>query len=176
MPFEFIRSEVLLQGRAFKIRRDTLKTPDGRETNYEIIEHGGSVVIVPIDDEGNLLFVRQYRHATGLDLLEFPAGTRDGDEPHEECAAREVREETGMEAGNLLRVGDFYLAPGYSSEFMAVFVATDLTHNPLPGDDDEFLQVEKVPVNEADALFARGDVPDAKSMAAWLLAKPYLEQ
>jgi ADP-ribose pyrophosphatase len=176
MPFEFIRSEVLLQGRAFKIRRDTLKTPDGRETNYEIIEHGGSVIIVPVDDEGNLLFVRQYRHAAGLDLLELPAGTRDDDEPYEDCAAREIREETGMEAGTLQRVGDFYLAPGYSSEFMAVFVATDLKPNPLPGDDDEFLQVEKVPAKDADAMFARGDVPDAKSLAAWLLAKPYLEK
>lgn len=176
MPFEFIRSEVLLQGRAFKIRRDTLKTPDGRETNYEIIEHGGSVIIVPIDDEGNLLFVRQYRHAAGLDLLELPAGTRDGDEPYEDCAAREIREETGMEAGRLQRVGDFYLAPGYSSEFMAVFLATNLKENPLPGDDDEFLQVVKVPLNDADAVFARGDVPDAKSLAAWLLAKPYLEK
>lgn len=176
MPFEFISSEVLLQGRAFKIRRDTLKAPDGRETKYEIIEHGGSVVIVPIDEEGNILFVRQYRHAAGLDLLELPAGTRDGDEPYEECAAREIREETGMEAGKLQRVGDFYLAPGYSSEFMAVFVATDLKHNPLPGDDDEFLQVEKVPAKDAMEMFARGDVPDAKSLAAWLLAKPFLEK
>ena len=176
MAFEFISSEVLLQGRAFKIRRDTLKTPDGRETKYEIIEHGGSVVIVPIDHEGNILFVRQYRHAAGLDLLELPAGTRDGDEPYEDCAAREIREETGMEAGKLQRVGDFYLAPGYSSEFMAVFLATDLKHNPLPGDDDEFLQVEKVPVKDALDMFARGDVPDAKSLAAWLLAKPFLEK
>lgn len=176
MPFEFISSEILLQGRAFKIRRDTLKTPDGRETKYEIIEHGGSVVIVPIDADGNLLFVRQYRHAAGLDLLELPAGTRDGEEPYEECAAREVREETGMEAGTLQRVGDFYLAPGYSSEFMAVFLATDLKENPLPGDDDEFLQLEKVPLREADAMFAGGQVPDAKSLAAWLLAKPFLEE
>lgn len=176
MPFEFIRSEVLLQGRAFKIRRDTLKTPDGREAKYEIIEHGGSVVIVPIDDDGNLLFVRQYRHAAGLDLLELPAGTRDLEEPYEECAAREIREETGMEAGTLQRVGDFYLAPGYSSEFMAVFLATDLKENPLPGDDDEFLQIQKIPLKEVDALFARGDVPDAKSLAAWLLAKPFLEK
>lgn len=176
MPFELIRSVVLLQGRVFKIRRDTLKTPDGRETNYEIIEHGGSVVIVPIDDDGNIHFVRQYRHASGLDLLELPAGTRDGDEPYEKCAAREIREEIGMEAGKLQRVGDFYLAPGYSSEFMAVFLATDLKPNPLPGDDDEFLQVEKVPVKDADGLFARGAVPDAKSLAAWLLAKPFLEK
>lgn len=176
MPFEFISSEVLLQGRAFKIRRDTLKTPDGRETKYEIIEHGGSVVVVPIDDAGNVLFVRQYRHATGKDLLELPAGTRDGEEPYEECAAREIREETGMEAGQLQRVGEFYLAPGYSSEFMAVFLATELKPNPLPGDDDEFLQVEKIPLQEVAQTFERGDVPDAKSLAAWLLAKPYLEK
>lgn len=175
MPFEFISSEVLLQGRVFKIRRDTLKAPDGREAKYDIIEHGGSVVIVPIDKDGNLLFVRQYRHAAGLDLLELPAGTRDGDEPYEDCAAREIREETGMEAGTLQRVGDFYLAPGYSSEFMAVFLATELKPNPLPGDDDEFLQLEKIPVKDVDAMFARGDMPDAKSLAAWLLAKPFLE-
>lgn len=176
MPFEFIRSEILLQGRAFKIRRDTLKTPDGRETKYEIVEHGGSVVLVPVDDQGNVLFVRQYRHATGQDLLELPAGTRDGEEPFEECAAREIREETGMEAGALLKVGEFYLVPGYSSEFMAVFLATDLKENPLDGDEDEFLQLEKYTVKEVNAMFERGDVLDAKSLAAWLLARPHLEK
>lgn len=176
MPFEFIRSEILLQGRAFKIRRDTLKTPDGRETKYEIVEHGGSVVLVPVDDQGNVLFVRQYRHATGQDLLELPAGTRDGEEPFEICAAREIREETGLEAGTLLKVGEFYLVPGYSSEFMAVFLATDLKENPLDGDEDEFLQLEKFPAKEVNAMFERGDVLDAKSLAAWLLARPHLEK
>lgn len=176
MPFELINSEVLLQGRAFKIRRDTLKTPNGGKAKYEIIEHGGSVVIVPIDDDRNVLFVRQYRHATGGDLLELPAGTRDDEEPYEECARREVREEIGMEAGQLQRVGEFYLAPGYSSEFMAVFLAMELKHNPLPGDEDEFLQVEKIPLQEVTARFERGDAPDAKSLAAWLLVKPYLER
>ena len=176
MPFEFIKSEILLQGRNFKVRRDTLKTPDGHETNLEILEHGGSVVLVPLDDDGNILFVRQYRHAAGLDLLELPAGTREEEEPYEDCAAREIREETGMQAGNLQKVGEFYLAPGYSSEFMAVFLATDLKHNPLKADDDEFLQVEKVPIREVTAMFERGDVPDSKSLAAWLLAKPYLEK
>lgn len=175
MPFELIQSEVLLQGRTFKVRRDTLKTPDGRETTLEIVEHGGSVVIVPIDADGNVLFVRQYRHPAGVDLLELPAGTRNGQEPHEECAAREIREETGMEAGKLKRVGEFYLAPGYSSEFMAVFLATDLKHNPLPGDEDEFLQVEKIPVQSVTDFFMRGEAPDAKSLAAWLLVKPHLE-
>ncbi len=176
MPFELIKSEELLQGRTFKIRRDTLKTPDGRETRLEIIEHGGSVVIVPVDEDGNVLFVRQYRHATGGDLLELPAGTRDGEEPYEECAAREIREETGMEAGQLQRVGDFYLAPGYSSEFMAVFLATGLKYNPLKADDDEFLQLEKIPLKDVTPIFERSEVPDAKSLAAWLLVKPHLEK
>jgi ADP-ribose pyrophosphatase len=101
MPFELLRSESLMKGRAFTIRRDTLKTPDGRETKFDIVEHGGSVIIILMDADGNLLFVRQYRHAAGMDMLELPAGTRDGDEPFEECAAREIREETGMEAGRL---------------------------------------------------------------------------
>jgi 8-oxo-dGTP pyrophosphatase MutT (NUDIX family) len=176
MPFELIRSETLLQGRAFKVKRDYLKTPDGDETKLEIIEHGGSVVLIPIDNAGNLLFVRQYRHAAGKDLLELPAGTRDKDEPFEECAAREIREETGMEAGKLQKVGDFYLAPGYSTEFMVVFLATELKHNPLQADFDEFLQVEKIPVKKAAEIFQSGEILDAKSLAAWLLAKPYLEK
>ena len=175
MPFELIRSETLLQGRAFKIRRDYLKTPNGRETRLEIIEHGGSVVLIPIDDDGNLLFVRQYRHAVGKDLLELPAGTRDNGEPFEECAAREIREETGMQAGKLQKVGEFYLAPGYSSEFMVVFLATGLKDNPLDADDDEFLEVEKIPLKQAIQMAERGDIPDAKSLAALLLAKSYLE-
>ena len=174
--FELLNSETLLQGRAFKIRRDLLKTPDGRETKFDIIEHGGSVVIIPVDAEGNLLFVRQYRHAAGSDLLELPAGTRDGDEPFEECAAREIREETGMEAGSLQKVGEFYLAPGYSTEFMAVFIATDLKHNPLEADDDEFLSVEKIPVKKAFELAMQGEVPDAKSLAALLMARSFLEK
>jgi ADP-ribose pyrophosphatase len=108
MPFEWIESEILLQGRAFKIRRDTLKTPDGRTTKLDIVDHGGSVVLLPIDEQNNLLFVRQYRHAAGGDLLELPAGTREEEEPYETCAAREIREETGMEAGSLQKIGAFY--------------------------------------------------------------------
>src|SRR5512139_1761757 len=138
MPFEFVSSEVLMEGRAFKIRRDTLKTPDGREAKYDIIEHGGSVVIVPIDDDGNLLFVRQYRHAAGLDLLELPAGTLDGGEDPKTCAQREIREETGMAAGKFEALGGFYLAPGYSTEYMYVYLATDLHSAPLEADADEF--------------------------------------
>ena len=176
MPFELIKSEIILQGRAFKIRRDFLKTSSGLETTLEIIEHGGSVVIVPIDDEGNILFVHQYRHATGQDMLELPAGTRDDDEPYEECAARETREETGMEAGKLEKIGEFYLAPGYSTEFMVVFLATDLKPNPLDADEDEFLSLEKIPLQKAMEMAESGKILDAKSIATFLLAKSHLEK
>lgn len=174
MTFELLRSETLLQGRVFRIRRDTLKTPDGRETKFEIIEHGGSVIVVPVDESGDMYFVRQYRHAAGKYLLELPAGTRDGDEPYEACAAREIREETGMQAGKLQKVGEFFLAPGYSSEFMEVYLATDLKHNPLEADEDEFLTVEKYSLKQAIAMAERGEMPDAKSLAALLMVKPYL--
>ena len=80
-----------------------------------------------------------------------------------------------MEAGKLQKVGEFYLAPGYSSEFMTVYLATGLKENPLDADDDEFLQVEKIPLKKAIQMAERGDIPDAKSLAALLLVKPYLE-
>ena len=176
MPFELLRSEVLLRGRAFNVKRDTLRTPDGRETKFDIVDHCGSVVLVPVDDAGNLLFVRQFRHAVGGDLLELPAGTRDEDEPYEQCAAREIREETGMEAGRLQKIGEFYLVPGYSTERMAAFLATELKENPLDPDDDEFLDVERIPLKRAVEMAERGEIPDAKSLAALLLAKPYMEK
>jgi ADP-ribose pyrophosphatase len=171
MPFELLRSETLLKGRAFAIRRDWLKAPDGREAKFDIIEHGGSVVIVPLDADGNLLFVRQYRHATGQDLLELPAGTLEENEDPDVCAAREIREETGFAAGKLERLGQFYLAPGYSTEFMVVYLATDLRHDPLEADADEFLSVERIPVAQAIEMARRGEVPDAKSLAALFLCQ-----
>ncbi len=176
MPsFELIKSEMILEGRAFKIRRDHLRTPDGLMTKYEIVEHTGSVVMLPVDAQGNLLFVRQYRHAARTDLLELPAGTRDPDEPYEACAAREMREETGMAAGKLERVADFYLAPGYSTEYMAVFLATDLRPDPLEADADEFLQLERIPIGKALQMALAGQMPDAKSLAALFMAQEQLK-
>ncbi len=176
MPFELIHSETLLKGRAFLIRRDHLKTPDGSETKLDIIEHGGSVIIVPVDKDGNLVFVRQYRHAAGMALLELPAGTLEKDEDPAVCAAREIREETGFAADKIKKIGDFYLAPGYSTEFMHVYLAQDLRHDPLEADADEFLSVETIPFAKAMQMAVNGEIPDAKSLAALLLAKSYLNQ
>jgi len=175
MPFELISSETIYQGRAVSIRRDLLKTPDGRTTKFDIIEHSGSVVILPIDADGNLIFVRQYRHAASIDLLELPAGTLDENEAPETCAHREIREETGMAANTINKIGQFFLAPGYSTEFMVVFLATDLHWDPLEADDDEFLKVEKIPLPKALKMAEDGELPDAKSLAALFMARPHLE-
>ena len=176
MKFKLIDSEEVFEGRVFTIRRDNLRTPDGRTTKFDIVEHHGSVVILPIDQDGNLLLVRQYRHAAEMDLLELPAGTLDSpDEAPIHCADRELREETGMASNNLLELGKFYLAPGYSTELMSVFLATDLYDNPLAPDADEFLDLVKMPVAEVLTLAEKGEMPDAKTLAALLMARPHLE-
>jgi ADP-ribose pyrophosphatase len=175
MKFELLNSETVFQGRAFSIRRDELRTPSGNTAYYDIIGHYGSVVLIPIDDEGNILFVRQYRHATQTDLLELPAGTLDGpDEARAECADRELREETGFGAKKMLKLGEFFLVPGYSTELMSVYLATELYFDPLDPDADEYLQVEKIPLAKAFNMAETGQIPDAKTLAALLMARPQL--
>jgi ADP-ribose pyrophosphatase len=174
MKFELIKSEITYVGRAFSVRRDDLLTPGGNTVKYDIIEHTGSVIIIPVDETGQMYFVRQYRHAAQVELLELPAGTLEHNEPPEEAAAREIREETGMAAGLLKEIGRFYLAPGYSTELMHVFLATGLRYDPLDPDADEYLSVEKIPVADAFILAESGQMLDAKSLAALALAKPYL--
>ena len=174
MKFQLIKSENSYTGRAFNVRRDHLLTPKGATVKYDIIEHIGSISLVPLDEAGQIYFVRQYRHAAQVDLLELPAGTLEPGEPPLEAAAREIREEIGMAAKNLQEIGSFYLAPGYSTELMHVFLATGLTPDPLDPDADEYLSVEKMTVAAAMHLAESGGMQDAKSMAALMLAKPYL--
>ena len=177
MKFELIDSETIFKGRAFSIRRDNLRTPNGQTTKFDIVEHHGSVVLLPIDNDGNLLMVRQYRHAAADDLLELPAGTLDGpDEAPLHCAEREIREEIGMAAGKLTELGKFFLVPGYSTELMTVFLATELRFDPLDPDTDEFLQVEKLPLAEVFSLAAAGKIPDAKTLASLMMARPHLDE
>jgi ADP-ribose pyrophosphatase len=174
MAFELLSSETSYKGRAFTVRRDQIRLPDGALAHLDIVEHVGAVTVLPIDDEGQVWFVRQYRHAAGLELLELPAGTLEAGEEPEACAYREIREETGMAAGKLHKIGEFFLAPGYSTEYMHVYLARHLTHDPLPGDQDEFLSVECYPVAQVYAMLQRGEFRDAKTIAALCLARPYI--
>jgi ADP-ribose pyrophosphatase len=174
MLIKTIASETVYRGRAFNVRRDHVSFPNQHVAQLDIIEHVGAVTILPIDSKGRLLFVRQYRHAAGKELLELPAGTLDPGELPENCALREIREETGYAAGKVIKIGEFFLAPGYSTEYMVVFLATDLHRDPLPSDPDEFITLEPIPIEQAYELALKGELRDGKSLAALLLARPHM--
>jgi ADP-ribose pyrophosphatase len=176
MPSEYLRNEEIYQGRAFNIRRDWVRLPDGRETSYDVVDHPGAVTLVPVDDQGRMWFVRQYRSGVRDTLLELPAGTRHADEDPELCAQREVREEIGLAAGKIQKIGEVYLAPGYSTEYMYFYLATGLYADPLEMDEDEFLVAESYPVSQVYQMAAAGEMRDGKTLAALLLARPYLEK
>jgi ADP-ribose pyrophosphatase len=171
---EVIRSERVFQGRAFDVRVDQVRRPNGVVSQLDLVEHIGAVALVPRDDRGRLWFVRQYRHPSGKRLLELPAGTLEPGEPPEECAYRECREEIGMAPGRLERLGGFYLAPGYSTEYLHVFLASQLEPAPLPGDEDEQLEIEQLQLDQALQRIQRGEIEDAKTLAGLLLAMPRL--
>ena len=172
--FRLLKSELMYRGRAFDVRRDEVGLPNGQTTRLDVIEHVGSVALVPVDAEGRIWFVRQYRHATQQTLLELPAGTLEAGEAPEQGARREVREEIGMAAKKLQKIGEFFLAPGYSTERMHIYLATDLQADPLPGDEDEFLSVESIPAAQVYEMVAAGQLQDAKSLAALILARSHL--
>ena len=173
--YSLILSEEIYRGRVFTVRRDEVRLPDGKSAQLDIIVHHGAATLVPIDAQNRIWFVRQVRHAAGESLFELPAGTIDPGESAEACAAREVREEIGMAAGSLIKVGEFYLAPGYSTELMRVFLATDLKPDPRPHDADEFLEVTAIPAADAYTMARDGMIRDGKTLAALLLARPYLD-
>jgi ADP-ribose pyrophosphatase len=174
MAFETLQSEMVYAGRAFKVRRDQVRLPDGQTARLDVVEHVGSVSVVPVDAEGQVWFVEQYRHPARQALLELPAGTLEAGEDPLECARRELREEIGMGCEKIEELGGFFLAPGYSTEYMHVYLATGLYPDPLPGDADEFLSVAQMAVGRAFELAQNGQIPDAKTLAALLLAQAAL--
>jgi ADP-ribose pyrophosphatase len=165
-----IGSQDIYQGRVVNLRVDTIEVADGLNVRREVVEHPGAVVIVPVDDQGRILWIRQYRYAVGKELLEMPAGTLERDETPEACALREVAEETGFQAASLEALGTYYSAPGFCTEYMYAYAATGLSQaSGAHADDDEDIEVEPLSVEESLRRIDAGDVIDAKSLAALFL-------
>lgn len=164
-----ISSRKVFQGKVIEVRVDTVRLPNGRMSTREIVEHRGAVCLVPIDAQGNVLMVRQYRKAVDATLLEVPAGTLERGEEVLACAQRELQEETGFAAGRLEPLATFYTTPGFSNEVIYAFLATDLRPGALAPEEDEGISVEPVPLGRVHQMIRSGDIKDAKSIAALLL-------
>lgn len=162
------QEQQVYQGRIVKLALLDVQLPNGESGKREIIRHPGAVAIVALDDDGNVLLVRQYRIAADKVLQEIPAGTLKPGEDPRLCAERELQEETGFKPGKLERIGGIYPAPGYTTEYIHLFLATDLQPSPLPMDDDEFIEVDRMPLAQAVALVDAGEICDAKSVAGLL--------
>ena len=174
MAYELLNRTIYFRGRIFSVAGREYMLPDGRSYTYEVVEHQGAITVVPLDKDGCLLFVRQYRVGSQSELLELPAGMLEDDEDPLSAAAREVREEIGMGAGRMERLGDFFMAPGYSTEHMHIFLATELYPAPLPQDQDEFLSIARIPARKALEMARGGQIRDGKTLAALLMAEPHL--
>lgn len=170
MNYQILQRDVAYQGRAFEVQRLTVRLPDGNVRQFDLVQHNPSITVIPVTNDGRILFVRQYRMGAEDSLLELPAGVLENGEDPLEGARRELREETGMDAGELKLLGRAYLAPGYSSELMYFYLGRDLLPAPLEQDDDEFLHLESLTIEESLGMARRGEFLDSKTLAAMFLA------
>ena len=169
-PERRLDTDTVYEGRIIRVRVDTVGLPGGRETVREVVEHAACVVIVPIDSNRNVLMVRQYRYATGRSLLEAPAGRVEPGEAPDDCAQRELQEEVGYAAGSLRSLGGFWMSPGFCTEYMHAYLAQELVPSRMEPDDDEDISVERIPLDIAYRLVRRGEIEDAKTIAALSMA------
>jgi ADP-ribose pyrophosphatase len=164
---------IVYQGKVFAIEVDHARFPNGTEHKVEIVRHRPCVVLIPVQDDGRVVMIRQYRHSVKQMLWELPAGNIDPDEPPDAAAARECEEETGLAPHRLERLATLFPSPGYCDEQMLFYRATDL-RPPAPGstykpDEDEDIQVKPMALAEAKAMVARGEIVDLKTAFALTL-------
>lgn len=176
MKFEIYKRDTIYDGRLFKLQRVHARMPDGRDASFDVVRHMGAVAMLPVDSDGNIWLVRQFRVAVEQVMLEIPAGTLEAGENPDDCAYRELREEIGMAAGKLEKLVTLPLAPGYSSELLHIYLATDLSPDSLEGDADEFLNIQIFPISEAYRMARQGEICDAKTLATLFLAQPYIDE
>ena len=164
-----LSDEVIYDGKLVKLHRLTVELPDGARAQREVVRHPGAVAMVPLLGD-DVLLVRQFRVAAGKILLEIPAGTLEDGEAPEAAAVRELQEEIGYRPERLERLGGEYTAPGYTSEYIHLFLASELMPSRLRQDSDEFIEVVRLPFAEALAMAERGAIEDGKTLVGLLLA------
>jgi len=167
---ELLKSKVVYDGKLLTVYCDKVKLPNGKETSREFIRHPGAVAVVPITKEGNIVLVRQYRYPVGRAILEVPAGKLDKGEHPDDCARRELEEETGYVANTIKRLSSIYTTPGFTDEMIHLYIADNLTLAKQCLDEDEFLAVEIYTKEQIRIMINDGTINDAKSMLALLLA------
>jgi ADP-ribose pyrophosphatase len=168
MPEKKLSSQQLYRGRAVNLRMDTVEKSDGKMTTREVVEHSNCVAVVVVDEQGNVLLVRQYRYPVGKFLLEIPAGGIDPNEEPIDCVRRELQEEIGYFPQKIEELGGFYSVPGYGTEYLHCYLATDLVPSRLIAEDSEGIEVVRVPISKITQLITSGEICDAKSIAALL--------
>lgn len=173
---QLLKRRLFYQGRKFSFEVNRLRLPNKAEGEMECIRHPGGAVAVPLTEDGKLILVRQYRFSTGRRLLEFPAGTLEAGEDPLATAQREIQEETGYQANQWDRLGQFYVAPGYSDEIIYSYLARglELLENPPSQDEDEDIEIVFMGVAELEQAILGGEAVDAKSIASLVLLKPFL--
>ncbi|WP_286947651.1 NUDIX hydrolase [Acetobacterium sp. UBA5834] len=160
-----IKSDAIYDGRIVKLRIDEVELPDGSLSKREIVDHQGAVAVLAVKD-GQMLFVKQYRIASQQLLTEIPAGLLENGEDPEAAAIRECREEIGYRPLNLFKLGEFIPTPGYCTEKITLFCATEFVWDPLDEDPDEYIRVVKIPLRTVRTLFINGQFIDGKTVAA----------
>lgn len=165
-----LSSNIAYRGRILNLRIDKVALPNGRMSTREVVEHAPAVAIIPELEDGTVLLVEQFRYAVDQKILEIPAGLVEEGETPLQAAHRELMEEVGFDADSFEEVGRFFTSPGFSNEIIVLYHATGLHPARLEADDDEFIQVVKVPKDRLTSVLAEQKIMDAKSMAAvwWL--------
>lgn len=170
-----LSSEKIFDGRILHIRRDTVQLPNGARAFREVVDHPGGVCVLALDGQNRALLVSQYRYPYEEVLRELPAGKLEYGEDPREAAIRELREETGAAPGQFSSLGELYPSPGYCGEIIRMYLARDLTFGNTDLDEDEFLNLERVPFDSLVEQVLSGEIRDAKTIAAVLKAKLLLK-
>lgn len=168
-----LTSQIIYDGRAVRLRVDTVQAAGDRQTTREIVEHADCVAVVAVDADANILLVNQFRKPVEKELLEIPAGGIDAGENPETAVRRELQEEIGYLPQRIERLGGFYSTPGYCTEYLYLYLATDLTPSQLYAEDTGSIEVVRVPISQITELISSGRICDAKSIAGLLAFLEY---